>query len=113
MANSRRLTAKLCHSSPDRAEDIRLRAIADGCEMKNGLAQPSRTAASHSSRMAANDMIPRTRGADFRPAMPFIFRSPTVFLPALARRRWLQIRTGKPAAHQKVDNRFGIPNHSA
>src|SRR6266850_3535263 len=72
MANSRRLTSRLFHSSPDRATRLRLSAIAEGCETKNGLAQPSRTTDSHTRRMAANDTIPRSTGADLQPAILII-----------------------------------------
>src|ERR1700686_5502858 len=108
MANSRRLTEKLRHSSPDCAARLRLAAIAEGCEMKNGLTQPSRTTDSHTSRMATNDTVPRSTGADFQPAIPFIFQPSTILLPALARQTSPQVRTEKPAARQRAGNRFGI-----
>src|ERR1700689_3225888 len=102
MANSRKLTVRLCQSSPDRPARIRLAAIADCCEVKNGLTHPRRTTDSHIARMTTNDTVPRSAEADFQPAMPFIFRPSTIFLPALARRKSLQIRTEKPEARQRA-----------
>ena len=60
--NSRRLTAVLRASSPDRASRASAAAIDVGCEVKNGLSHPTRTAASHENRMTANDATPSSAG---------------------------------------------------
>src|SRR5215471_3204365 len=107
MTNSRKLTARLRHNSPDRAARLRLAAIAEGCDTKNGLTQPKRTTDSHANRMTANDAIPRTTGADF------IFQPSIFFLPAFAPPTWPSVRTEKPATRRRASSRFGIPNHNA